>query len=101
MTLHLNLSPEAEELLRQRAKAAGLTPEEFARRTVEQSLRQPAAQAAAGCDAWASLGPGELPPEEIERRLQAFHEWVAMARPSTAGVPLDDSRESIYEGRGE
>lgn len=101
MTLHLSLSPESEDMLRQRAKAAGITPEEFARRAVEESLRKQAARNMGGGDPWASLGPGELPPEEIERRLKAFNDWLAMARPSTAGTVLDDSRESIYEGRGE
>lgn len=101
MTLYLSLSRESEDKLRELAKAAGVTPEEYARRTVEESLHAPGEQRNGNGEPWESLGRGELPPEEIECRLRAFHEWVAMARPSAAGAPIDDSRESIYEGRGE
>ena len=35
-----------------------------------------------------------------EQRLQLLREWVA-SHPVRSGVHLDDSRESIYAGRGE
>ena len=80
MTLHLSLSPESEDRLRRLAEAAGMAPEEFARRSLEASLRSTEVE---GPDAAPSkpgavadlLGPGDLPSEEAERRLRAFRAW--------------------------
>jgi hypothetical protein len=45
--------------------------------------------------------PADPPsPEVIAERLRRFDEWMARPRPPAPGF-IDDSRESIYEGRGE
>ncbi len=43
--------------------------------------------------------PSQLDAQSDEEWLGRFHDWVAK-RPAY-GVVADDSRESIYEGRGE
>ena len=83
MTIRLDLSPETEAKLREQARASGKDVEGFVREAVEQKLASAPA---------ASLTP--------EQRLQLFREWVA-SHPKRPGVHMDDSRESIYAGRGE
>lgn len=49
-----------------------------------------------------SLADEQIPPNSIAGREQRAAEWVAWAsRHHCLGKPVDDSRESIYEGRGE
>jgi hypothetical protein len=44
-----------------------------------------------------AVSPHQLP---VEERLRLFNEWVNHPRPPAPPF-VDDSRESIYEGRGE
>ena len=80
----LNLKPSIEEKLTARAKAEGLTTEEFANRELEKLLAsQPR--------------PLALTPQERARR---WREWID--NHSVGGPPLSDyavSRESIYKER--
>ncbi len=80
MTLQIPLSAEAEARLRERATAAGTDLATFVLRVVEQELAadEPASNA---------------------QRIAALRDWAASHEP--LGYEADDSRESIYEGRGE
>ena len=89
MTLTIPLSHETETRLRQQAAALGKDVAAFVRETVEEKL--------------ASLPKRDLTPSE---RASAWDRWVAHMRDWVEknvppGHTLDDSRESIYEGRGE
>lgn len=87
MTLHIPLSPEAEAQLRQRAAEAGKDLVEFAREALEERL---------------SLSPRPAAPQSplpADQRVAELLRWVASHRPLEHDA--DDSRESIYEGRGE
>jgi len=86
MTIHIDFSPELEAKLKERAQAAGKGVERFVREAVEEKLASGTAQPAE-----------QLTPQE---RLKLFREWVA-SHPVREGVHMDDSRESIYAGRGE
>jgi predicted transcriptional regulator len=83
MSVTIQLSPEVEARLRQKAAQHGQSPEVYVQQIVE-----------------ASLGPA-IPARQMttEEWLAEFRAWVA----SHADWPgeFDDSRESIYEGRGE
>ena len=81
MTVTIRLPPETEQKLREKAARAG--------QTLEAYLERLAAEVAAGS------GAG-LPPEEW---VAQFRSWVASHKP--LATPADDSRESIYQGRGE
>jgi hypothetical protein len=85
MTLTLSFPPELEAKLRQRAAAEGKDPETLVREAVEQKLgaEQPVPADAKGFDEWQA----------------EFNAWVASHQP--IGHEVDDSRESIYRGRGE
>ncbi|HVK18593.1 MAG TPA: hypothetical protein VM533_16790 [Fimbriiglobus sp.] len=50
----------------------------------------------------AAGGTPPVPPHQlsVEERLRLFNEWVNAPRPPAPPF-VDDSRESIYEGRGE
>lgn len=91
MTLRIELTPEAEAKLRDRARTSGLSPDEYARRLVEQAVitGQPNGAPTAG----------SLTPEEVSRRADALKAWHRGHRPGLG--PVDDSRDSIYSGRGE
>lgn len=87
MTIQINLTPEFEARLRREAAAAGKDVETFAREALEETLVaevEPAAE-------HVNLTP--------EQRLAEWRAWTSSARPM--GSVVDDSRESIYEGRGE
>jgi hypothetical protein len=81
MTVTLELKPEIEEELVARARAAGLSTEEFVNRELERLV--------------ASTPPtSKLTPEE---RVRLWNEFLASH--SVGGPPLSDyavSRESIY-----
>ena len=81
MTVTLNLSPETERRLREKAARSGQTLEGYL-----EALAQGAAAAT----------PAVLSPDEWAAQFRA---WVASHRPLPALA--DDSRDSIYEGRGE
>lgn len=85
MTLNLSLPPELEARLRERAAATGKDVESFVREAVEEKIT-----------ATAPSGPEGKSPEQWSAELRA---WAASHAPVTHSV--DDSRESIYAGRGE
>jgi len=77
---------DAEARLRERARASGLSPDDFARRFVEQAV----APQTNGTHANA---------ESAAKRVAKLHEWAGTL--NSPLLPVDDSRESIYSGRGE
>lgn len=81
MALHISLSENAGSRLRERASASGVSPDEYARRLVEQAVRQPDT----GGDT------DQLSHAEAARRAAALERWFGMHRawPHVA----DDSRE--------
>lgn len=85
MTLTLNLSPELEQQIRKAADSAGEDVESFVLQAVH-----------------ARLGGGGVANGVLDDKLawrQLFDAWLASRTPVEHFV--DDSRESIYEGRGE
>jgi len=85
MTLHIPLSPETEAKLRQQAAAAGKDLTSFVLDAVEEKIGEANGSGAAS-----------LSPDQWSRE---WHAWAASHRPLSHVV--DDSRESIYAGRGE
>jgi hypothetical protein len=83
MSLTLNLAPEIEQRLRNQAAQHGQSPEEYLARLVEQSLPVEPARRKRSTEEW----------------LAEFYAWVATHADWPADV--DDSRETIYAGRGE
>jgi hypothetical protein len=86
MTLDIRFSPETEAKLKQRAQETGKNVEQIIQEAVE-----------------AKLHDGKRIPESTlskEQWLRTFQEWVS-SHPVRPGIHLDDSRESIYAGRGE
>jgi hypothetical protein len=81
MTVTLTLPPETERRLREKAARNGQTLEGYLEALVREA---------------AGAAPAALPAEEWAAQFRA---WVASHRPLPALA--DDSRESIYEGRGE
>jgi len=89
MTLKIPLEPATEARLRKRAAAAGKNPEDFVVEVIEEELAidEPAP----------SLEPASA--DKRDAWLTEFHAWVA-SHPRLDHV-VDDSRDSIYSGRGE
>ena len=87
MTLKIELGPTSEADLRKRAAEAGKDPADFAREVLEENLLS----SEASRDEEAAMPSSD--------RVAEFLKWVQSHRP--IGHPVDDSRESIYEGRGE
>ncbi len=86
MSVTIDLAPETERRLQQKAAEKGQTIEEYLKQLAEASAGElPAANQI--------TPPPDMTPEE---RVAAFRAWVASHRPGTGIV--DDSRESIYEG---
>ena len=85
MTLTLSLPPDLEARLRERAAASGKDIEGFVREAVEEKLL-----------AAESTGPEGKTREQWAAEFKA---WIESHKPVTHFV--DDSRESIYAGRGE
>jgi hypothetical protein len=83
----------------------GLSPDELASLRARLAERDPLERATAGCPSMAKdlkFPPSAIQPARIqdrEERRKAFEAWIEMHRDITAIA--DDSRESIYEGRGE
>ncbi len=92
MVLRLDLSPEAESRLRERAAAAGKEVDRFVLEAVEAKL---STESATEPSDLVSARREESPEEWIKR----FDAWVN-SHPRR-GYIADDSRESIYAGRGE
>lgn len=89
MTLQIALTPEMEAKLRERAAALGKDPASFVQDVVEYELGI--------IDASDSAGPKSRFTKE--QRIAELEAWAASHAPLPYEV--DDSRESIYEGRGE
>jgi len=85
MTVTISFPPEVEAKLRERAAASGKDVSAIVREAVEEKL---AATPAAG-----------MPGKRFEEWSAALHAWAASHKPVSHFV--DDSRESIYAGRGE
>ena len=85
MTLHLELPPDIEGALRAQAAAAGKDVASFVAEVVAERLAEPA-----------EPSPEDVSHAEFVARLRR----VAAMHPGSHGT-MDDSRESIYAGRGE
>jgi len=87
MTLQIELPPETVARLHAEAAAAGKDPATFVREAVEEKLIG---------SADAVTESSKLPAE------QRIAEWLAWGNAhAPLGHDVDDTRESIYEGRGE
>ena len=88
MSVVIPFPPEIEAKLRARAAAAGKDVGTFVREAVEEKL---------------AFGvPQRKSPEAWAAEFEAWMREVADRAPSYPdGFVVDDSRESIYEGRGE
>lgn len=89
MNLLLHIPPELEALLARQAKSSGKAPEDIALRVLKEQL---------ACEALSTASPMT---EEL-----AAEEWISDVRSWVEGRrkldrEADDSRESIYAGRGE
>lgn len=89
MTLHIPLSSEAETRLREYAAAVGKPISMVIAEAIEEKLADFDDEAA----------ERSRRPRSKEQWLKEFREWVESHKPVSHFV--DDSRESIYEGRGE
>lgn len=87
MNISVPLSSEAEAKLREQAQAAGKDIATFVQETLEEKL---AMESAAG------NGQEDVPANQWIARLR---HWAASHR--ALPYEADDSRASIYEGRGE
>jgi hypothetical protein len=94
MTVTLDLPPAVEQRLTERASQRG--------QSLTQYLVWLAAREAAESEPTAAPPPPIAYPPEFaspEEWSKAFREWVS-SHPTVSHF-VDDSRESIYEGRGE
>jgi hypothetical protein len=82
MNLTLHLSGELEARLCEQVQATGKAPEDLALEALQDRLT------------------GEAVPLSYRTCIAEFEAWLA-SHPPSAARHLDDSRESIYEGRGE
>ena len=89
MNLRIEVPANLESLLRLRAKEAGVNVESYVLNTISERL---------------ACVPTEcVPPEESDLSAEQFSQWItkwANQFPTSDGQ-IDDSRESIYAGRGE
>jgi hypothetical protein len=85
MTLKLQLPPDVEAKLRERAAQLGQRPETLVLEALQEKLSS-------------ALEPEESLSPSL--RMAEFGEWFASHAASKAAAP-DDCRESIYNGRGE
>jgi hypothetical protein len=86
MHLILNLPPESEARLREAASESGKAPEAVALEALDEKFATPPEDRA-----------DQLP---LERWQKRFRDALA-ALPRSIATFVDDSRESIYNGRGE
>jgi hypothetical protein len=90
MTLHISLPTNLEAQLLERAAAEGKDPAAFALEAVQEKLKSKGA-----------VDNGRLG----EERLKAWNLFAANMHAWAQGLPaghiIDDSRDAIYEGRGE
>jgi hypothetical protein len=85
MNLTLHLTPNTEAKLKEQASITGRSLEEIALEALQEKL-------AASGEEDESLTPAS--------RLTEFQAWLA-SHPASSAHVLDDSRESVYSGRGE
>ena len=90
MSIQISLPPETEKKLRERAAAEGKEPAALVLEALEQKL---------------SIQVGYPVPRMPKDKLAAWEKFVSGMLESTKNLPpghhVDDSRESIYEGRDE
>jgi hypothetical protein len=86
MNLVLHLPPETEARLRHAAAETGKAPEDVALEALDEKLATPPDDQA-----------DQLP---LERWQKRFRDALA-ALPRSAAIFVEDSRESVYNGRGE
>jgi hypothetical protein len=84
MHLTIHLTPETEAKLNEQARLLGQSPEAVVLTAVQEKL--------ASVDDAANISN--------EKRMAEFRAWLA-SHPSSTSRQVDDSRESIYEGRGQ
>jgi hypothetical protein len=82
MNLILQLTPETESQLKEWTALTGKKPETVALEALQEKLS------------------GEDPQVRHADPLVEFQKWYA-AHPASEATTVDDSRETIYEGRGE
>jgi len=85
MAVSVHLPPETEKKLREHARASGKDVNDIVAQAVEEKLASST-----------SKDNGDLPATEWSRQWRA---WAASHR--TLDHIADDSRESVYNGRGE
>ena len=88
MTSELPLDAETEAKHRRQAAAEGVDPVQFVVEAIQAQLK--------AAEQPESDQPARLSPQQ---RIDALHEWIAGFK--KLPYEVDDSRESIYEGRGE
>ena len=86
MNVNINISPEVEEALRRRAEAASQDVETFLAHIIAEEV----------ADDQAAAGQAEHSHEEFMARIHRLIELHGVRQSE-----FDDSRESIYSGRGE
>jgi hypothetical protein len=91
-TLTIQLPRETEQKLREKASRSGKSLETYLQELAERAAREEAANGSVPTPQTQSV----LTPEQ---RAAAWRAWVE--RQPVRPVIADDSRESIYEGRGE
>lgn len=84
MAIMVHLNDEAEHRLRERAAAQGRSPEDLVNEAVAESL------------ASQDDGRGDF---SARQRVEEWLKWTANL--PRDGEAIDDSRDSIYAGRGE
>ncbi len=82
MIIKIELPPEMESALKDRAAAVGQGVDEFVRRVIVQQLEEEEAP---------------QPDTDIAHFSERLRAWIALH--PVLDHPVDDSRESIYEGR--
>jgi len=85
MNLTIELKPETEAKLKEQAAQRGKDPQAFALEALEEKLSAEMS------------GPAMLPPAAWHAKFDA----LLGSLPRSEATFVDDSRESIYSGRGE
>jgi hypothetical protein len=89
MAVMLNLPAETERILKDKAEKAGLTLQRYLQGLAEREATLPSGTVPS---------PSSLSAEEWSA---AWRAWANSDRQLPSGLAIDDSRESIYAGRGE
>lgn len=99
MNVTVSLPPELESSLRATAAAAGKNLATLILEAVEEKLARDHVSTKSG---GGETGPDPLTYGEWKRRFETWMAGVERRGPRyTVGFVVDDSRSSIYEGRGE